>query len=489
MAYAANTNYAPNTVAMPRVDSEYLRADDFLAQRDILAAVVENWDEKNLISMLELTDRAVAATDVYFWHYEDGQLYRTVGIATITSPTAASATITLTADSYTTVGSLSGNIARSPLKGGDVVMLAPGIHARVNRKSSPSPVTGQAFTGMFTDPDTPSGAATTYTLVRRNGDTTDLGALLETMRAGGLRMSIPYNAFAEGTYQPIENLKKTNTKYRGQMQIFKQHDAITRTADGIDMEIQYNGSRKVWNKMVPDMVWKHRADMNFAFAFSPGGTFTDDNQKTVRLTDSLESKTKQLGNIYNYTKASGFGLADLDAVVAKIKATGEDDEFWLEAGSTLANDFRKIIMTAVGGNGAIVYNNWGAGDPRQKAIDLGVNSVVYQGITFHIQEMKYFSFPNVTDLANFDYATKGFLIPFNRQKITFSDNGRQTQTRYISAATLRYLLQSDGTNSRVKQWDNRHENNGGKDEYSADILSEEGLQLTGLRKFQYIVGS
>lgn len=484
MPFAAqNSIYSPNTVAMPRVDSEYLRADDFLIQRDILAAVVENFNEKDLLSLLELTDRAVAAKDTRFYHYENGQLYRTVGIATVTSPTAGSAVITLTADSYSNVGSLKGNIDRSPLKAGDMVMVAPGTWLRVNAKSSPTPTSGQAPTGMWTDPGTPSGTATTYTLVRPSGSTFNVGTGLAAMQTGNLRMSIPSNAFAEGTYQPIEALKNKSSRFMGQMQIFKAHDSITRTADGINMEIQYNGTTKIWNKMVPDLLMKHRADMLFAFIFSPGGTITDSDGNPVRLTDSLESKTTQFAHNYSYTGASGFVKADLDAVMAKIKAAGGGTEYILSAGTTLAEDVRKIIKAEGGAQGDIVLNNWGIADARRKYLDLGLNGFTYQGITIHIQEMSALSFPNVTDLPNFNYAQTGFWIPAERQKITFTDNGQQTQTRYISAATLRYLVQSDGSNSRIKQREGDWNGNLGKDEYFVDTLSEEGLQLTGLRKF------
>lgn len=473
----------PNlTVALPRVDANYLAADDYMMDREVLNEVVDGYNEQSFLRFLEITNRAKESKNTVFSHYEKGLMYRSVGIgAVIGTPTASSAVITLTADSYTTVGSLTGNIDRAPLKATDVVMLPGGIHAYVTVKTSPTPAGGSGFIAQFTDGVSPSGTTTRFTIVRRDGDTTsNIGTAVAAMVTSGERMIAYTNAHAEGSYLPVEGMDALNTRYIGQMQIWKTVASITGDADSNSPIIPWlNGSFKYTSKQRAEALIKHKADMGWANLLSPGGSFTNAAGEKVLLTKGMEGYLKDLGNNYPFT--STFDLADLNAIVALIKANWGGREYMWVMGAELRASVETLLRTFTA-NGNLSYNSFGIGSDKQRAIDLGFDSFHFGGITFHLIEEQLFNHPQVTGLAGMDYANTGFLIPTEDQKVTYMDEYMQRNFEKIPSVWLRYKVDSIGSRRfRDATYDFR--NNGGRDVMSYGIQSQEGLQMANLHKF------
>lgn len=465
-----------NTYATPRVTTKELDADTFSRFREVIKEVVPTWDENNLVGMLELTDRAVVAGDIKFSHYEDSLLLRSVAIDTVVgTPSATSAVVTLTAGSYTPEGGKT----RSPLMAGNTLMLADGVQVYVTQKSSNSPKSGMALTPTGELTGTPNAAATEYTLVRATGSSANVGTLVTALASSKAKLAIPTNAFAEGTYQPIEGLKRSSPRYEGTMQIFKAHQETTGTADSLRKEFAYNGIAYYFNEQMIDGLLYDKAQKNYAIMYNPGGSYVDANGDEVRTTMGLEGHIKTRGVNYSYT-AGSFSLADLTAITGRIKAIRGGNEYFWMVGAELRGDIETVIRPLPAAQ-AIRYTNWGQGDGAKKAVDLGINSFTFNGVTFHFMEMALH--PEVDGLSTYDYAATGYLIPAEAQSINFEKNGMMTRAD-IPAATLRYLQQAGGDGSRrFDSWEGGRKDNNGRDVRTWDCLSELGLQITSARKF------
>lgn len=466
MAFTSNAAYGNSSaIALPQIDTEYLGLDFFMHQPDVLNEIVPGWDTQNFLRMLELTGRAEVCHNEVFTNYESGMNYRAIGIQAISGTATASAvTVTLTADSYTNVGSLKGNVDRSPLKQNDIIKLP-------NRK--------EAFVQLK---GAQGGQATTYTLVKsdRAADAAfDLGAYISSLAGTSQRLGIPSNGFSEGSKQPLEGIDVPLVRYSGTMQIFKAHMAVTGSAAGDTTHVTMPGGGNKWySKTLLDLGLKHRTDMAFQHLLGNGGNFVDTDGKKVKTSQGLEGYIRTLGNVYDYP-GSGFTLADLDALVNRIKALWGGNEYQWIMGSTLRAQVEGLIRNFTNGN--IVYNMFGNGDAKSRAVDLGFNSFTYQGITFHMQESGVFLHPEVTALAGYNYDSMGILIPGKTQRITTSDNGI---TKNIDAPSLRirYKVDVDNKSRRYSEWKMPKEITG-IDETRFEILSHEGLQMVGLRRF------
>lgn len=478
--FTSETALGSKAFVAPRMNTTILGMDEWLLDRELMKGIEDVWNESQFLDLLQITNREVVAKNKTFYHYENGLMFRAVKFAAVIgTPTASSAVVTLTADSYNTTS----GTAYSPLQATDIIMLAPGVQAYVTAKSSGNPTSGSALVPTFELNGTPTGTATQYTIVRANGSTANIGTLAAALVSSGAKVAIPTNAHAEGSYQPGEGDMDESTRFSGTMQIFKKHTEITGTADSTHMEQEINGTTFVWNKMTPKMLSKLKGQINYAFLYNPGGSFTNAKGEEIRTTTGLEGAITTLGNNYTYADGAGFAQSDLDAIISKIKKSWGGKEYFFVLGSTLRAQVEAVVRELP--QPAVQYSNWGKGDGRSKAVDLGINSFFYNGVWFHLMEVMLH--PEVDGLPIYEYDKTGYLIPADQQSINYKDENGMSQSRRVSAATTRYLSQSNGESRRFKSWSNGPEGNGGRDVQTMDALSECGLQLVGLRKFIRVV--
>ena len=464
-------------IALPQVDTAYLDFDSFSKRPELLKYVSETWDNKGFIDMLTLTGREEVVFSETFSNYESGLMPRSVAFQTVAAgATAGSAVVTLTNDSMTTVNSLNGPIARSPLMENSIIKLPNRVEIFVKSKSS---LNGGA-----------TGAATTYTLVKATDTDVafDLGAYLTSVAGTAQRFSITSNGFSEGSFEALEGVDTPMVRYAGTMQIFKTHSEITGSAAGDKFEIPLangNGSYFYTSKQRVEQGLNHRLGEGMQMLIGRGGRFLDKNNKPVQTSKGLEGYVRDFGNVYDYA-GTGFVAADLDALTSRMKSIMGGTEYQWIMGSDLYRQVSNVIRNLPGlTNGGIVYNSFGKGDASAKAIDLGFNSIVWNGITFHLQESSVFNHPELLGLAGYNYTGMGFLIPGAKQRITASDNGVSLSLgKSVDADTLRIRYKQDvnGVSRRYRSYDRGIENHG-YDVTKHEIISHIGLQMVGLRKF------
>lgn len=479
---AFTTNAAMNTgsaISLPQADTAYLDFDFFIKNPDLLSTVYDSWDNKGFVDMLALTGREEVIYSEVFSNYESGLLPRSVAVATVTAATAASVVITLTADSTTTVNSLSGPISRSPLKENDIIKLPNRREAFVQIKSS---VNGGA-----------TGAATTYTLTRSDlaSDAAfDLGAYFTTVAGTGQRFAITSAAFAEGSFEALEGVETPMVRYTGQLQICKTHSEITGSAAGDKFNIPLanaNGSKFWYSKQRIEQGINHRMNEGLQMLTGKGGNFVDKNGKKVKTSLGLEGFVRAYGNVFDYA-GTGFTAADLDAITGRIKSIMGGSEYQWIMGSDLYRQVATIIRTLPGlTGGGIRYDMFGKSNASTKALDLGFNSIIWNGITLHMQESPVYNHPELLGMAGYDYTGMGFLIPGGKTRITGSDNGvSQSIAGSISgdadSLRIRYKVDVDNKSRRYMEY-TRGKEVTGFDTTRNELLSHCGLQMVGLRKF------
>lgn len=470
-----STQNTSTSIALPQVDTDYLAFDFFIRQPDLMNTILETWDNKGFIDLMTLTGREEVIYSETFSNYESGLLPRSVAIATATSATAGSVVVTLTTDSMTTVNSTTGPIARSPLKEADIIKLPNRREVQVQFKSS---VNGGA-----------TGAATTYTLVKSNlasDSTFDVGAYFAAAAGSGQRFAITSNAFGEGTFEALEGVDNPMVRYTGQLQITKTHSEITGSAAGDKMTIPLasaNGSKFWYSKQRIEQGLNHRLMEGMQGLTGYGGDFVDKGNKKVKTSRGLEGFVRAYGNVYDYA-STGFTAGDFDVLTSYIKRIMGGTEYQWIMGSELYRQVGNVVRTLPGlTNGGIQYNSFGKGNSQTKAIDLGFNSIIWNGITFHFQESSVFNHPELLGLPGYDYTSMGFLIPGARTRVTGSDNGVSAPlTMEADSIRIRYKVDVDNESRRYKEYKRGVEVHG-YDVTKNEIRSHWGTQMVGLRRF------
>jgi len=466
--------------ATPYSDTNNLATDFFLKRPDLLPDVVDSWDNREFVETLMLNGQERITRSEVISNYEQQSLFKSVAIATVTNPTANSATITLTPDSHTNVGSiLNGGtvVARSPLMERNHIKLPNRKEIRVQSKSS---IDG--------------GVGTTYVVTKSDlaGDAGfDLGAYLSNvlLSAPTQRYAIISTSSKERSSEPLEGLESPLTRYASELQIFRTHSEITGSAAGDIYEVNLTAGQvpgmegMYWySKQRLEHSISHRLFMGMQFMFGRGGRFVDkDGGVIVKTSKGVEGYVRDYGNVYDYTFGN-FQLSDLNAIVARIKSTrGATDYMWF-CGYNLYAQIQQVMFQYFPNN-SIRYDQFGNADPRKKFVTFGVNGFNYGGINFHLQESPTFSHPELLGTPGYDYIDQGVLIPYAKNTVVeVDDYNGTTKPIKIDSVTIRWKEDLNHLSRRLIEYD-RGIKITGVDATKHEKLSHEGLQMVKLRNF------
>jgi len=468
--------------AVPRIDTHTLGLDNFLnpdaqlngyalTREDLDGVMGQQFDYKTFMDFAELTGRVESINTLEFWNYEAGLMERSVKVASIVAgSTAGVVTFTLDPDSYSSTGSINGPIDRSPLKVNDLIL-----------------TTKNQITGLVIS-KSGSGTSTQYTAIRRNAVSEDLLDALTNHQTSGQRLITYSDAFSEGSKSPTEGSFMSTIRLYGQMQTFRSYDAITGDVDALKMSIPWNGKTLQLDKSKLIQEWSHRMAVNRAMFLSPGGDFTipgsGPGTGRVRLTTGLYPGVKQLGATFGYDPVAGYSAADIDALDAQAKANHSGSSFTVFEGYQHGSAFYKGIKEQLGGGiAAIDFSAFGTkGDPKQKALDLGFNSVrTPGGISYHRQESSFFNEPEVTGTAGYIYPKVAIFVPGGSQAISVEENGAKT-TLQVPSLRLLHTTASNGDKRRFHTWVRGKEQDG-EDALKMETLTQQGIQVVNLRNF------
>jgi len=168
-------------------------------------------------------------------------------------------------------------------------------------------------------------------------------------------------------------------------------------------------------------------------------------------------------------------------------------EYMAWFGGSLRADFHEFAQGVNAFiNGGITYNQFGDGDGKQRALDLGVDSLRIYNRTLHLKTVDAYDHPNLFGLNSTasqqaqggGWDGEGYLIPSGKIK---TDEGGQTWD-YL---TIRYMA-GDGTDLRyLEAITGKLAPNGATDGNAVLRFSYEsvmGLQAIGTRLFGIFTG-
>lgn len=412
---------------MPKTNSAYLSAVDFLNRRDILSSLFDIYEEEmTVMDLMELTGKAKPTDQPEYHNFVNDWLYKP---ATVASATLA-ASLTTDADDYS-VGTIT---------------LTSAADAPIIQELGMQPATGSIF--LVTNV-----VGAVVTVKSLNTVTSGDAAYTANWTANDTIVFFS-NAYGEGT-SANENRKSGMIKESNYIQIFKTKHTITDLADASKIELEFNGKPYYGYKQSYDAYRKHEMDRMYAFILGKKGKTFDKDGNVVYTTEGLDHYISDNGGILQ-TVASA-GVVDKNEFRTLARAMDKSrcpSEYWMWAGGEFDNEvddlFGTITETTQGG---IQYNSFGRGNAKKKAIELGVNSVYLYGKSFHKKRLSALDHQKVTWVNDNSgnnvskYPGYAYMIPTGQISVETAQKKREKKDRFC----LRYMVQSNGQTSRFRE--------------------------------------
>lgn len=430
------------------IDRSFLSTVTFtntLEQRDILKDVLDIYDEESsMLDVLDWTGRAKPSAQTEFFHVTNNFLYATASVKTTTTAGSAGASATIVIESDEGVTPIVGELVLFP---NGIVGYVSAVSSDTDPSLTVKPVNSSDIIPAVTDGD---------------------------------KLSFFSNAYAEGTAS--NKMRKSDlVKRSNKLQIFKTKTSITDIAYGSKIEVEFKGKPYYFLKQQHDAYLKHRMDILYAILFGRESSgLTDAAGNTINTTSGLRDTIINKGGIVSNTaSANTISLDDLKALSRLMDANRCPSEYFLWAGADFDNEF-DADLTAITQfvNGGIQYGAFGGN--KEKALQLGIDSLKVFGRTFHKKRLNALSHPQVSAATGYtQFVDEAYLVPADKVK-TEQGGG------LIDRMQIRYLEMADGVNSRF-----REKMLGGlapiptSDTDTLDIVytSIEGLQVAGAEHF------
>jgi len=401
-----------------RVDKTYVSSISFLDQREIMDQVFDQTSEDaTILDILEMTGRESITAQPTFHSFTNQYLFRKGNIATVDGTIDGQSAdedikITLTNDYEMPVV-------------GEVALFENGEYAWVESVTDASKIFVARVTasGQIINP---SGTAidNTQNVVFFTG------------------------AFGEGSSDPVGR-KPDFVRSANTIQIFKEAVKITDLQKVSTIEVKYNGKPYVFFKAQNDALIRHRMKIAYGLLFGKQLKFTDNDSYDVYMTQGLRNYIKSGDGVVLTTGGTSVALSSSAVTKAKLRTMSRTldkerapAEYWLWGGGDFCADLEDLVLTLDGVKaGGIQYNSFGRSNPKQRAIDLGVDSLRLYGRTLHVKKLEAYDHPEVFGaLTALDLAGEAYMIPTNKIKADKSGNMKdRISVRYMSG---------DGTNLR-----------------------------------------
>jgi hypothetical protein len=396
------------------VNKAYISSIDLMDEREILDQVLDTTSEDaTIVDIFELTGRMVQTDQVQYNHFTNDYVFRSGTISAIdatnngedSGATNETAVITLTADE------------ELPIVGESAMF----VNNRIGRVTAVNTGTRVVTVSPLSDAD-----ADTLSPV---GDT--IATTQKVIFFSG--------SYGEGSDDP--SVKRPSFKRsQNQIQIFKTAREITDVQKVATIEVVYDGKRFILYKMQHDALMEHRGKIAFQMLVGKKGTTTDADGNTVWLTQGLrqyilngDGTVLTTGGV-DVPLTTTITLANFRTMSRALDKRGAGPEYWLWVGGDLCADLDDVFTQLdTVKNGGILYNSWGMGDGKKRALDLGVDSLHLYGRTFHKKLIKAYDHPEVFGATGFEFGSEGYLIPGGKTKIDYSGTTIDAlRTRYMS---------------------------------------------------------
>lgn len=475
---------------MPRQNAAALFLDDLsgynpLVRREDNPELEPYYKDFNIIQALDYAGAERRIKQLVYRNYEQGQWFNpptpaTVSGTTPTGSTGGTFTMTLTDGSYSPrrVNTSTGSTALySSIQKNDYIY------------------TYNNLAGLIVgETGTQGTRGITLTVARADGNNADLVAAIQYHIDNLIPLITMSNAYAEGSLQPLKGLEKENVFYQNQVQTVKTHRASTGDVDAVEV-IDINGVTRVGAKQMLEMADEHKIKVMLALWYGKGETYQDpsENLPLVRVTKGVDQSIRDRGTTYRFSLAAGFTTADGDAVLAQLEAVRGGNEYQIWAGSDAYAYWQEYFRVKVAGMPAASYtfSSFGESNGKEKAADIGFNSVVIRGITLHLVRGDMFNIQGITDVKGYNFSYISYFIPGEPQTVNgdFKNvtNGKTATSVKIPALMAMYTTDEENNMRKWKGWKRGVEITN-RDQTDRELLTQVGARLTYGRKFLICIG-
>ena len=252
-------------------------------------------------------------------------------------------------------------------------------------------------------------------------------------------------ASGEGTFSPVGR-KSEWVRTINNIQIFKEANSITDLQKTSAIKVKYNGQWYVLYKLQHDTYKRFRGKIAYGLLNGKKAKFTDNDGNDVYMTQGLwnyllsgDGSLYNTGGVVLPLAGATIDKSSLRTLNRQLDKKGTPREVWFWAGGDLRADVDDVLLTLEETKaGGIVYNSFGQGDGKQRAIDLGVDSFRLYGRTHHMKTIDAYDHPEVFGANGYDFGGSGYIIPTGKIKIDYSASS-------VDRLRVRYMA-GDGTN-------------------------------------------
>jgi hypothetical protein len=402
-------------------DRAFLSSIAFLDQRDILDKVLDIYDEeKTILDIMDMTGRTYSAVQPEFHNFVNDWLYR------VAAQSAVAASI-ITVNTFETL----------------IITVATADEVPLVGEVGMDVETGEMFVVIARDVADPF-TFTTKAL------TAGAGVLFAgSLPASGAKFTFFSNAHGEGTGSEL--MRRTQLiKEQNNIQIFKTKYGVTDLGRGSQIEVEFKGKPYYFLKQQHDAYLKHRMDVMFAFLLGQQGQTEDVNGNLVYTTRGIDHYVTDQGGIAQAVAVPGtLDREDMRVMSRTMDKARCPNEYFLWTGGAIDTQYDDVI----GGfselvNGGIQYNAFGRANPKQKAIDLGINSFRIYGRTYHKKRLPALDHQKVTAVSGSSlYPGYAYMLPTNKIKVDTGSDG----AGMVDRIATRFLEFEDGSNTRYRE--------------------------------------
>lgn len=391
-----------------KTTKDYISSISFLDEREIWPKVLNVTNEDaTVFDVLRLTDKMQMVTQPSFSVFFDNYKFRSGVISAVDGTTDGQSAgeniqITLTADAELPVA-------------GDKAMFTNKKHGLVLTVTKSTRV-------VLIQPPSAS-----YII---NPSGTEVAAAQKVIFFSG--------AYDEGGTDP-EGRRADLSRTENYIQIFKTANKITDLQKASTIEVMYGGEKKILFKLQHDTLMLHNAKISNAFLV--GEKYKYAHGTTGEPVYETQGLRKYIlggdGSVYttggvSVTASGSPSQANFKTMSRNLDKRGAPAEYHLWVGGDFGANLDDLLTTLTPFvQGGIVYNDWGSGNGKQRALDLGVSSFKIYDRTFHKKTLKVYDHPELFGATGFNFANEAYLIPAGKIKV--DTEGMQGQADYLTA--------------------------------------------------------
>jgi hypothetical protein len=270
------------------------------------------------------------------------------------------------------------------------------------------------------------------------------------------------------------------------IQIFKDQDKITELADAIVQKIKHNGSPRALYKMHADLLLLHRLKISATMFTGLQVQSKDADGMTENGTQGLYNYIKggdgvklTSGGVVTPLGGSTVTLAKFGEMNRALDKRGATKNFLSYLGGDIREDLEAEIRTLEGVDNGINYNMWGNSNGKQKALELGIDYLKYNGRQFGFKTVDAFDKPELFGSKGFEeLGGTALFVPNSEVKINHGKKSVQRmRMRYMQSSTGTQYIHDENVNGRLVK------KGSSKNVLEVDYVTIAGLECLGIEHF------